>query len=128
MEGPTPVSALIHAATMVTAGVILLLRFSFILVYAHKLKLFIAILGMLTALTAAIAANFHSDIKSVIAYSTCSQLGYMVSVCGVSGYSLSLYHLLNHGFCKALLFLGAGIVIHNFYEAQDVVGFGGLAL
>lgn len=126
MEGPTPVSALIHAATMVTAGIFLLLRFSFILEFIFYLKIFIAIIGILTTFFFAFIGLFQNDLKSIIAYSTCSQLGYMVALCGVSGYSISFFHLINHGFFKALLFLTAGMIIHNFMEEQDIRKYGGL--
>jgi len=98
MEGPTPVSALIHAATMVTAGVFLLIRSSFILEYSEIALTLIIIVGSLTALFAATVGLVQNDIKKVIAYSTCSQLGYMVFSCGVSNYSASLFHLMNHAF------------------------------
>jgi NADH-ubiquinone oxidoreductase chain 5 len=126
MEGPTPVSALIHAATMVTAGVYLLIRFSFILEYVYFLKFLIAFIGILTTILASFIGTVQNDLKSIIAYSTCSQLGYMVALCGVSGYSISFFHLFNHGFFKALLFLSAGSVIHHFIEEQDIRKMGGL--
>lgn len=126
MEGPTPVSALIHAATMVTAGVFLLIRSSPILEYAPKALFIITIIGALTALFAATIGLVQNDIKKVIAYSTCSQLGYMVFACGLSNYSVSLFHLFNHGFFKALLFLSAGSVIHAMMDEQDMRKLGGL--
>lgn len=112
MEGPTPVSALIHAATMVTAGVFLLIRCSSILEYAPRVLLLIAVWGGITALVSGTIGAVQNDIKKIIAYSTCSQLGYMILACGLSTYSASLFHLLNHAFFKALLFLSAGSVIH----------------
>jgi proton-translocating NADH-quinone oxidoreductase chain L len=126
MEGPTPVSALIHAATMVTAGVFLLIRSSPILEYAPNALFIIVIIGSLTALFAATIGLVQNDIKKVIAYSTCSQLGYMVFACGLSNYSVSLFHLFNHGFFKALLFLSAGSVIHAMMDEQDMRKLGGL--
>lgn len=119
MEGPTPVSALIHAATMVTAGVFLLIRCSHILEYSSTGLMVIVIVGALTAFFAATVGVVQNDIKKVIAYSTCSQLGYMVFACGISNYSTSLFHLINHGFFKALLFLSAGAVIHAMADEQD---------
>lgn len=126
MEGPTPVSALIHAATMVTAGVFLLIRSSPILEYAPNALIIVVIIGALTALFAATVGLVQNDIKKVIAYSTCSQLGYMVFACGLSNYSVSLFHLFNHGFFKALLFLSAGAVIHAMADEQDMRKLGGL--
>ncbi len=126
MEGPTPVSALIHAATMVTAGVFLLIRCSTILDHAPIALTVITIVGGLTAFLAATIGIFQYDIKKVIAYSTCSQLGYMVFTCGLSSYSLSLFHLVNHGFFKALLFLSAGNIIHALADEQDMRKLGGL--
>jgi len=107
MAGPTPVSALIHAATMVTAGVFALIRLSPILESSPTGLLIIAFLGAFTAFFASSIGLFQNDIKKIIAYSTCSQLGYMVFACGLSNYSLSLFHLTNHAFFKALLFLSA---------------------
>jgi len=126
MEGPTPVSALIHAATMVTAGVFLLIRCSPLLEYAPTALTVITIIGTLTAFFAASVGLVQNDIKKVIAYSTCSQLGYMVLACGLSYYSVGLFHLLNHGFFKALLFLSAGSVIHAMQDEQDMRKLGGL--
>lgn len=126
MEGPTPVSALIHAATMVTAGVFLILRCSIIFELVPESLFYIAILGSLTALFAATVGLAQNDIKKIIAYSTCSQLGYMVFSCGVSNYSVGLFHLVNHAFFKALLFLGAGVIIHALMEEQDIRKMGGL--
>lgn len=126
MEGPTPVSALIHAATMVTAGVFVLIRSSPLLEFAPTVLVYITIIGGLTALFAASVGLVQNDIKKVIAYSTCSQLGYMVLACGLSNYATSLFHLINHGFFKALLFLSAGSVIHGLVDEQDMRKYGGL--
>jgi NADH-ubiquinone oxidoreductase chain 5 len=126
MEGPTPVSALIHAATMVTAGVFVLIRSSPLLEYAPTVLISVTVIGGLTALFAASVGLVQNDIKKVIAYSTCSQLGYMVLACGLSNYTTSLFHLVNHGFFKALLFLSAGSVIHGLMDEQDMRKFGGL--
>merc|ERR1711991_898759 len=126
MEGPTPVSALIHAATMVTAGVFILLRSSPLLEYSVNVLFFIAILGGLTSFFAATTGAFQYDLKKVIAYSTCSQLGYMVFACGLSNYSVGVFHLANHATFKALLFLSAGSVIHAMGDEQDMRRMGGL--
>ena len=126
MEGPTPVSALIHAATMVTAGVFLILRSGALIECSSLALIVITILGALTAFFAAVTGVVQSDLKRVVAYSTCSQLGYMVMVCGVSNYTVSLFHLLNHGFFKALLFLSAGSIIHALGNEQDMRKMGGL--
>nr|QWK44314.1 NADH dehydrogenase subunit 5 [Hedophyllum nigripes] len=126
MEGPTPVSALIHAATMVTAGVFLLARCSPLLEYCPKALTVISIVGGMTAFFAATTALVQNDLKRVIAYSTCSQLGYMVFACGLSNYSVAVFHLGNHAFFKALLFLGAGSVIHAVGDEQDMRKMGGL--
>ena len=126
MEGPTPVSALIHAATMVTAGVFLIIRCSPIFEYSPTMLSIITFMGALTAFFAATAGVVQNDLKKVIAYSTCSQLGYMVFSCGLSGYSVSLFHLANHAFFKALLFLSAGCVIHSLSDEQDMRRMGGL--
>lgn len=127
MEGPSPVSALIHAATMVTAGVFLLVRCSTLFELSPSVLQFIAIIGAATAIMAATSGLLQNDLKKVIAYSTCSQLGFMVFACGVSQYSLSLFHLVNHAFFKALLFLGAGAVIHAVSNEQDTRKFGALS-
>ena len=119
MEGPTPVSALIHAATMVTAGVFLLIRFSLMFEYCPKTLKIIVFLGCLTAFISALIGSFQYDVKKIIAYSTCSQLGYMVVSCGLSNYVLSLFHLVNHAFFKALLFLSSGLLI-AFLGEQDI--------
>ena len=126
MEGPTPVSALIHAATMVTAGVFLLIRCSPLLEFAPAALTVITIVGALTAFFAATVGVTQNDIKKVIAYSTCSQLGYMVFACGISNYAVSLFHLMNHGFFKALLFLSAGAIIHAMADEQDMRKLGAL--
>ena len=126
MEGPTPVSALIHAATMVTAGVFLIIRASPLFEKSPFILLLIVCIGSLTAFFTATIALAQTDLKKVIAYSTCSQLGYMVMVCGFSQYTLSLFHLLNHGFFKALLFLSAGSIIHALGAEQDIRKLGSL--
>src|ERR1700761_1829144 len=120
MEGPTPVSALIHAATMVTAGVFLIIKCSFLFEYVSNLLTIIAIIGALTAFFSATVALVQNDIKKVIAYSTCSQLGYMIFACGLSSYHVSFFHLVNHAFFKALLFLSAGAIIHSLSNEQDM--------
>jgi len=126
MEGPTPVSALIHAATMVTAGVFLLARCSLFFEYCPDILIIVCIIGSLTSFFGASIALVQSDIKKVIAYSTCSQLGYMIFICGLSHYSIGVFHLFNHAFFKALLFLGAGSVIHAMNDEQDFRKMGGL--
>ena len=126
MEGPTPVSALIHAATMVTAGVFLIARSSPIYEYTPFILKVITILGACTAFFAATVGLLQNDLKRVIAYSTCSQLGYMVFACGLSNYSVGVFHLANHAFFKALLFLGAGSIIHAVADEQDMRKMGGL--
>ena len=127
MEGPTPVSALIHAATMVTAGIFLLMRCSPLLELSPTALGVLALLGSLTALFGATTGLFQNDLKRVVAYSTCSQLGYMAFACGLSAFSLSAFHLSNHAFFKALLFLGSGAVIHACADEQDMRRLGGLA-
>lgn len=126
MEGPTPVSALIHAATMVTAGVFLLIRLSFLFEYVPIVQTAITYLGAITAIFAAVVGLFQKDIKRIIAYSTCSQLGYMFMACGISAYSAALFHLITHAFFKALLFLSAGSVIHAMSGEQNIRKMGGL--
>ncbi|MES2729663.1 MAG: NADH-quinone oxidoreductase subunit L [Pseudomonadota bacterium] len=126
MEGPTPVSALIHAATMVTAGVFLIARFSPLYEYAPDALQVVCVLGALTAFVAATIGLTQFDIKRVIAYSTMSQLGYMFFALGVSAYSAAIFHLMTHAFFKALLFLGAGSVIHAMHHEQDMRNMGGL--
>ena len=120
MEGPTPVSALIHAATMVTAGVFLVVRCSPIFEYSPLTLNIITIVGMTTAFFAATIALVQTDIKKIIAYSTCSQLGYMFFAAGVGAYNVAKFHLFTHAFFKALLFLGSGSVIHSFKDEQDI--------
>ncbi|MFN3146749.1 MAG: NADH-quinone oxidoreductase subunit L [Paracoccaceae bacterium] len=126
MEGPTPVSALIHAATMVTAGVFLVCRMSPIMEFAPGATTFIVFLGAATAFFAATVGLVQNDIKRVIAYSTCSQLGYMFVAAGVGVYSAAMFHLFTHAFFKAMLFLGAGSVIHAMHHEQDMRNYGGL--
>ncbi|MBO9409524.1 NADH-quinone oxidoreductase subunit L [Shimia sp. R9_1] len=126
MEGPTPVSALIHAATMVTAGVFLVSRMSPLVEYADETKAFIVFLGAATAFVAATIGLVQNDIKRVIAYSTMSQLGYMFVAAGVGVYSAAMFHLFTHAFFKAMLFLGAGSVIHAMHHEQDMRNYGGL--
>ena len=120
MEGPTPVSALIHAATMVTAGVFLIIRSSFLFESAPTILTLITLIGVITAFFASTIGLFQFDIKKVIAYSTCSQLGYMVFICGLSQYNAAIFHLINHAFFKALLFLTAGAIIHSLAGEQDM--------
>ena len=127
MEGPTPVSALIHAATMVTAGVFLICRCSPLFEYAPQALTVVALLGACTCFFAATCGCVQNDIKRVIAYSTCSQLGYMVFACGLSAYNVAAFHLMNHAFFKALLFLSAGSVIHALSDEQDMRKMGGAA-
>ena len=126
MEGPTPVSALIHAATMVTAGVFLVCRMSPLMEVAPEATTFITVLGATTAFFAATVGLVQTDIKRVIAYSTCSQLGYMFVAAGVGMYSAAMFHLFTHAFFKAMLFLGAGSVIHAMHHEQDMMNYGGL--
>jgi len=126
MEGPTPVSALIHAATLVTAGVFLLVRCSYLFEYASISLCFVTLAGSATAFFSSSVGLIQNDIKRVIAYSTASQVGYMVFACGLSNYSLSVFHLANHAFFKAVLFLGAGSVIHGLSDEQDLRKMGGL--
>ena len=126
MEGPTPVSALIHAATMVTAGVFFVARCSPLFELAEFTLSFITYVGVITCLFAASVALLQNDIKKIIAYSTCSQLGYMFFACGISAYSLGIFHLVTHAFFKALLFLSAGSVIHVCHHEQDINKLGGL--
>ena len=126
MEGPTPVSALIHAATMVTAGVFLVVRCSPIYEYSELALSVITVIGMVTAIFAASVALVQTDIKKIIAYSTCSQLGYMFFAAGVGAYNVAMFHLFTHAFFKALLFLGSGSVIHSFKDEQDINLMGGV--
>nr|YP_010249792.1 NADH dehydrogenase subunit 5 [Osmanthus fragrans]QTT60923.1 NADH dehydrogenase subunit 5 [Osmanthus fragrans] len=127
MEGPTPVSALIHAATMVTAGVFMIARCSPLFEYPPTALIVITFAGAMTSFLAATTGILQNDLKRVIAYSTCSQLGYMIFACGISNYSVSVFHLMNHAFFKALLFLSAGSVIHAMSDEQDMRKMGGLA-
>jgi NADH-ubiquinone oxidoreductase chain 5 len=126
MEGPTPVSSLIHAATMVTAGIFLILRCSFIFEFVPTVLLWIIFFGSLTTFFASSIGIFQNDLKKIVAYSTCSQLGYMFLSCGLSGYNYSMFHLFNHAFFKALLFLTAGYIIHSISSEQDIRKMGGL--
>ena len=127
MEGPTPVSALIHAATMVTAGVFMVARLSPLFELAPVALQVVTLVGAVTAFFAATVGLVQNDIKRVVAYSTCSQLGYMFVACGVGAYSAGIFHLFTHAFFKALLFLGAGSVIHAMHHEQDMRKMGGLA-
>src|SRR5512132_870884 len=126
MEGPTPVSALIHAATMVTAGIFIVARMSPLFEYSDAALTVVTVVGAATAIFAATVACVQNDIKRIIAYSTCSQLGYMFFACGVSAYTAGIFHLMTHAFFKALLFLGAGSVIHAMSGEQDIRNMGGL--
>jgi len=126
MEGPTPVSALIHAATMVTAGVFLVVRCSPLFEYSQTALNLVTIVGMITAIFAASVALVQNDIKKIVAYSTCSQLGYMFFATGVGAYHVAMFHLFTHAFFKALLFLGSGSVIHAFKDEQDIRNMGGV--
>jgi NADH-ubiquinone oxidoreductase chain 5 len=126
MEGPTPVSALIHAATMVTAGIFLVARVSFLYEHIFMILDVIILIGALTSFLASTTGLVQNDLKKVIAYSTCSQLGYMVFSCGLSNYSVGMFHLFNHAFFKALLFLSAGSIIHSINDEQDMRKMGGL--
>jgi len=128
MEGPTPVSALLHAATMVTAGVFLIIRFAFVFENCDEILVFVILIGSFTAIIFSIIATFQYDIKKIIAYSTCSQLGYMFFCCGLSQYQVAIFHLFNHAFFKALLFLGAGSVIHALNDEQDLRKMGALSV
>ena len=126
MEGPTPVSALIHAATMVTAGVFLVVRCSPLFDLSVEASSFVTLVGASTAFFAATIGLVQNDIKRVIAYSTCSQLGYMFFAAGLGAYGAAMFHLFTHAFFKALLFLGAGSVIHSVHEEQDIRKMGGI--
>src|SRR5271163_151906 len=126
MEGPTPVSALIHAATMVTAGVYLLMRTSPLIEYSSTVLIISLWLGAITTIFSSLIGLFQQDIKKVIAYSTMSQLGMMIIAVGLSSYNIALFHLVNHAFYKGLLFLGAGAVIHAVADNQDFRKYGGL--
>ncbi len=126
MEGPTPVSALIHAATMVTAGVFLVVRCSPLFEFSQVALNIVTIVGMITAVFAASVALVQNDIKKIVAYSTCSQLGYMFFAAGIGAYHVAMFHLFTHAFFKALLFLGSGSVIHAFKDEQDIRKMGGI--
>jgi NADH-ubiquinone oxidoreductase chain 5 len=126
MEGPTPVSALIHAATLVTAGVFLIIRCSIIFENSPNALIVVTVMGALTAFLASSVGLVQNDLKRVIAYSTCSQLGYMVFAAGLSHYSIALFHLANHALFKALLFLSAGCIIHGLSDEQDMRKMGGV--
>jgi len=126
MEGPTPVSALIHAATMVTAGVFLLIRCSYLFELTSLALTFICFIGSLTTIFGSSVGLFQNDLKKIIAFSTCSQLGYMVYACGLSIYDVAIFHLINHAIFKALLFLGAGSIIHAVSDEQDIRKLGAL--
>jgi len=126
MEGPTPVSALIHAATMVTAGVFLVCRMSPLYELADGASTFITYIGAFTAFFAATVGLVQNDIKRIVAYSTCSQLGYMFFAAGVGAYEAAMFHLFTHAFFKALLFLGCGSVIHALHDEQDIRKMGGM--
>lgn len=126
MEGPTPVSALIHAATMVTAGIFLMLKLSIVFLVNPQVSSFVVFIGSMTALFGATTGSAQSDIKKIIAFSTCSQLGYMVVACGLSEFSIAFFHLITHAFFKSLLFLCAGVVIHTLGGEQDIRKMGGL--
>lgn len=126
MEGPTPVSALIHAATMVTAGIYLLLRLSTLFLVATSMSKIVIIVGCSTAIFGATTGAAQTDIKKIIAFSTCSQLGYMVTACGLAQYNLAFFHLITHAFFKSLLFLSAGVIIHTLGGEQDIRKMGSL--
>jgi NADH-ubiquinone oxidoreductase chain 5 len=125
MEGPTPVSALIHAATMVTAGIFLIIKCSILFEFSGMFLTSLILIGGLTSFMSGTIGMVQFDIKKVIAYSTCSQLGYMLLACGLSNYAVSFFHLMNHAFFKALLFLCAGCVIHSMDNEQDMRQMGG---
>ena len=126
MEGPTPVSALIHAATMVTAGIFLVIRSSRLFEFSPNILFLMVFIGSVTCLAMSIIGAFQQDIKKIVAYSTCSQLGYMFIGCGLSSYTISLFHLFNHAFFKALLFLSMGVIIHALGDEQDLRKMGSL--
>jgi NADH:ubiquinone oxidoreductase subunit 5 (subunit L)/multisubunit Na+/H+ antiporter MnhA subunit len=125
MEGPTPVSALIHAATMVTAGIYFSIRMSYLFEFSPLILNYMVFFGSLTCFLCGIIGFVQDDIKKIIAYSTCSQLGYMFFMCGMSQYNIAFFHLINHDFFKGLLFLTGGIIIHIFND-QDLRNIGGL--
>lgn len=126
MNAPTPVSALLHAATMVTAGIFLVARVAPLLQLAPFACKILILLGAITTVFAGTVGLVQNDIKSIIAFSTCSQLGYMLTICGLANFNIGLFHLFNHAFFKALLFLTAGGIIHEIALEQDVRRFGGL--
>lgn len=126
MEGPTPVSALIHAATMVTAGIFLIIRMSYLIDFSERTLILMVIFGTLTSFFSGLIALGQWDLKKIVAFSTCSQLGYMLVMCGLSSYALSFYHLFTHAFFKALLFLSSGYIIHLFSGEQDIRRMGSL--
>lgn len=128
MEGPTPVSSLIHAATMVTAGIFILVRCSYFFYDLNSFLVYVIFFGSVTAFFSSTIGLLQTDIKKVVAYSTCSQLGYMFVCCGLLAYNNSMYHLFNHAFFKALLFLTAGYIIHALSNEQDIRKMGGLVL
>jgi NADH-ubiquinone oxidoreductase chain 5 len=128
MEGPTPVSALLHAATMVTAGVFLIIRSSIFFEFSSNILTLLCIFGTITALFGSMVATFQFDVKKIIAYSTTSQLGYMFFSCGLSNYYVAFFHLFNHAFFKALLFLSAGALIHALFDEQDIRKMGNLVI
>jgi len=126
MEGPTPVSALLHAATMVTAGVYLVIRFSYMFEYSTIARSFMLVISLITIMFSSLVALAQYDIKKIIAYSTCSQLGLMFFACGLSAYHLALFHFFNHAFFKCSLFLLAGVIIHELGNEQDIRKMGAL--
>lgn len=126
MEAPTPVSALLHAATLVTAGVFLIIRCSFLFEQSPVILMLITVFGSLTSFFASTTGLVQNDLKRVIAYSTCSQIGYMIFSCGLSEYSIAFFHLFNHALFKALLFLSAGCIIHGLNDEQDLRKMGSL--
>lgn len=126
MEGPTPVSSLLHAATMVTAGIYLTLRFSFFFIFSSYISIFIIFIGGLTSFFLSLIGLAQTDLKKIVAYSTCSQLGYMFLANGLFAYNYSFFHLFNHAFFKALLFLTSGYIIHIMSNEQDLRKMGGL--
>ncbi|GJW98915.1 NADH dehydrogenase subunit 5 [Tanacetum coccineum] len=127
IEGPTPVSTLIHAATMVIAGIFMIARCSPLFEYPHTALIVITFVGAMTSFLATTTRILQNDLNRVIAYSTCSQLGYMIFACGISNYLVSVFHLMNHAFLKAILFMSAGLVIHAMPDKQDMQKMGGLA-
>lgn len=126
MEGPTPVSALIHAATMVTAGIFLMLKMSIVFLVNPEVSNLAIFVGSVTAIFGATTGAAQSDIKKIIAFSTCSQLGYMVVACGLTEFSVAFFHLITHAFFKSSLFICAGVVIHTLGGEQDIRKMGGL--